>query len=795
MKIAGKIRRDVRLFERQWPWATLSGVLAIVFAGLVALAAGGALERVDPVVWGRNIRGYTGLGFFFGLFAVVLSIFAIFYSLRKRTLQERMPFFKGTMMTWLSLHVWFGLLAFVCAIFHAGFGLMSASFTSGKVLFVVFALLAFSGIVWRLVYSLVPASAAPQIGNYSQLGSAKRAAEQATEIEKIAAGKSPELRRIKDWLLEAERAPNEMAQAATTVPPAERAELEEIYALASSRNRALVRGELQGKYTRLLQGWRVLHVPLTFAFVVLLIVHVVGALDWHAIVLRRLPNTIAGGAQTGGASGFESSDECKICHSAIYDEWKTSMHAHALTSPVTIAQTNQDAKVTLAHAGAPDPKMICVNCHAPITALLTATSTLPIAGGAAMNEGVSCTACHQFAGTDPASGGAGLARWQQDLERGHRYFGPIQDPVGNAFHSSEDTGTFAAPDKLCNSCHDVNFDANGDGKILRGDDLVLQTTHDEFLEYAAGGGKESCVTCHMPIAKRTRAAEGARIPFDQDFAAPDRRVREHTFVGVDYPLDEVPKNDPNKGRRDALLKSAATLRVSTAPSITGDALTFALSVANTGSGHYLPTGFAFARQMWLEVKVVDGRGVILFESGLLAKNTDDLCDTSSMSESSNAMSAQIKGCSNADPQLVNFQQKLLDHVELARDKSGAPIRLDASGNRKLAQPANGKETWLQHLTGGVVTRVRPSDNQGLSPIPPKTTRTFAYKVPLGGRAIGESAITISARLLFRNLPPAMLRALAANQPKEELPQIAPLIANLQIVEMASQHEKFDLRGR
>src|SRR5439155_16311047 len=118
------------------------------------LTASGAFERIDPVVWGRNVRGYTGLGMLLGVVAVLLSALTFFYSLRKRALQERMPIFKGTMMTWLSLHVWLGLLAFLCVVLHAGFGLVSSSFTSGKVLFVLFALLALSGVVWRMVYAV-----------------------------------------------------------------------------------------------------------------------------------------------------------------------------------------------------------------------------------------------------------------------------------------------------------------------------------------------------------------------------------------------------------------------------------------------------------------------------------------------------------------------------------------------------------------------------------------------------------------------------------------------------------------
>jgi hypothetical protein len=164
-----------------------------------------------------------------------------------------------------------------------------------------------------------------------------------------------------------------------------------------------------------------------------------------------------------------------------------------------------------------------------------------------------------------------------------------------------------------------------------------------------------------------------------------------------------------------------------------------------------------------------------------------------MAETQNPMTQQMKGCSAPDEQLVNLQQKLLDHAELARDKTGSTIPLDNRGNKKLAQPADGHETYLQFLTAGVVTRVRPSDSQGLSPIPPGVTRTYVYKVRMGGRVFGSA--TVEARLLARNLPPYMLRALAVHQPKDEVPQIDPLIANLQIVEMASQREKFELHGR
>jgi hypothetical protein len=56
---------------------------------------------------------------------------------------------------------------------------------------------------------------------------------------------------------------------------------------------------------------------------------------------------------------------CEPRHEAIYDQWKATMHAHAMKSPAMIAQTNQLIRAELGATKAPDPRGICVNCHGP----------------------------------------------------------------------------------------------------------------------------------------------------------------------------------------------------------------------------------------------------------------------------------------------------------------------------------------------------------------------------------------------------------------------------------------------
>src|SRR6185436_6074812 len=132
--------------------------------------------------------------------------------------------------------------------------------------------------------------------------------------------------------------------------------------------------------------------------------------------------------------------------------------------------------------------------------------------------------------------------------------------------------------------------------------------------------------------------------------------------------------------------------------LTKGELGFRVSVTNSGSGHYMPGGFAFVRQVWLEVSVRDANRQRVASSALLPSESSDLCDASIIDDPENPMKPLLQGCTSADPLLVNFQQQLFDTVELARDAQNNPI-LDDRGEFKLARAERARETALQHLDG------------------------------------------------------------------------------------------------
>lgn len=771
-----RLHRRRRFLERHWPWfllALFAGGCATTWAVAVDQSVFSIIEGFEPI-----LRGYTLTGVTYGVAALFLCLLAFFYAFRKRSLQERMPLGRATLTTWLWAHVYLGLLALVLALWHAGYGAISSELSTGKLLLFVLVGLVVGGLVWRVLYALVPPSVAREVGNYSLAASRARAEACRVEIDKIAAGSSPRFRELTAWVVARTPYPAERDQAIATLPPEERASFVELATLAASRLDALERERKQARYLRLLQGLRIAHVPLGILFLVLVPVHVIFAYDAPA---RLLVPGIVGGSSLGG---FEPSERCASCHEDIYEAWSHSMHAHAMTSPIMIAQTNQVAARVLQGQQGPDPKEVCVSCHGPIGTLLTVGNTLPLpedvlSDRKLLDDGISCAVCHQWQGKS-STGGAGLSPFLAGLEAGRTYYGPYDDAVGNAFHKSEKSALFSKPDQLCRNCHSVQLDKNGDGKFERGVDLVLQTLFDEWEVYAQNGGA-NCVDCHMPIVRGPkRAADGAKIPFDQDREAPDRVLRDHSFVAVDYALDDVKARDRTRKKRQALLRSAGTFAIPPdSVKRAADSLAFNVTLTNNGTGHNLPGGFAFVRQMWVEITIEDASGKLLASSGKLEKPEDDLCDASIVDSPENPMRPFLSGCKTADTRLLNFQQMLVDKIEIARDESGA-AKLGIRGENLLQAAEGAREIVIQYLTAGPVPRKRPSSGKPTVPLVPGETGTYPYVFPLGA---SDAPKRLTARLLFRVASPYFLRALGKDQPPAEKPRVEALVPALEILEM------------
>jgi len=259
-------------------------------------------------------------------------------------------------------------------------------------------------------------------------------------------------------------------------------------------------------------------------------------------------------------------------------------------------------------------------------------------------------------------------------------------------------------------------------------------------------------------------------------------MHDHSFPGVDFALDDAAQGQATLAARTALMQKAATFFIDRGSiGNSNDGVGFDVFLANSGAGHDLPSGFAFARQMWVEVTATDATGRVVFTSGVLSQPTDDLCDGEILEDFQNPMQRFLQGCNFVDDELVTLQQKLVD---LAGFQIDGTDPFDPAGLTKAFEI--GEETQLQYLNGGVVARQRPFDGAQQVNLKPFEQREFHYDVPTnGGRGLH-----IQTRLLFRQLPPYFLRALAAAQQPTDVPQIAPLVGNLETIVMATDQIDF-----
>ncbi len=291
-------------------------------------------------------------------------------------------------------------------------------------------------------------------------------------------------------------------------------------------------------------------------------------------------------------SDFNEPETCGSCHPTQYQQWRTSMHAYAMTDPVFIAMNDSGQVAT---AGKLD--QFCVKCHTPLGSLLGLTppgfkaEELP----PVFRRGVSCEVCHNIKKVNEFRNG------EVEFAPLEGRFGPIEDPIPNSFHKSSYAAHFTNAD-LCGACHNV---VNAVG-------VTVEATHEEFLRSPAKAEGRTCQDCHMPASRGPAAVGG-----------PERTIHEHYFVGVDVALVDFPGRDVQRAKVEELLRSAAALSV-TAPSEVqpGSVLPLSVEITSLTDGHRLPTGAVADRQMWIAVTVADAGGRILYQSGHLDANGD-----------------------------------------------------------------------------------------------------------------------------------------------------------------------------
>jgi nitrate/TMAO reductase-like tetraheme cytochrome c subunit len=307
-----------------------------------------------------------------------------------------------------------------------------------------------------------------------------------------------------------------------------------------------------------------------------------------------------------------SAEVCKGCHQEIYRQWQGSMHAQstALADPIHGAFYRQEVG---------DPKAegqlhkqsktfpVCLSCHAPNAAR---DKTTKLDAKPAYSEGVNCMVCHTLAGYKGIKGEGGKLRLGlAAYETSDRLQGPTGFPrgvdkltasgdmFGGAVGSTDETQkpnphlgepvefrgepVPALPlepkpvqlrtSDACLGCHDQRNNPKGVPLCQTGN------------EYAAGGTKVACQSCHMAVSGG---------------------LSDHSMSG---------------GHSEAMLKRSVVFDLKTEPA--GDKLKARVRLQNL-QPHSMPTGAPF-RNLHLKLAAYNASGEAVWESAKGHPSKDD----------------------------------------------------------------------------------------------------------------------------------------------------------------------------
>ncbi|MFA7070276.1 MAG: hypothetical protein WC144_05495 [Sulfurimonas sp.] len=231
-----------------------------------------------------------------------------------------------------------------------------------------------------------------------------------------------------------------------------------------------------------------------------------------------------------------------------------------------------------------------------------------------LEEGVSCTLCHQIGEVDERGNGS----YHVELDRDRYLFEDSRFTIASWLssrfinanpktHKDSYSKDFYKDSKYCASCHDEQHPKNG---------IKIVSTYEEWSKSPYNNPDDktkhkSCIDCHMSYLK-----DGKIVPFEgysTDGGVKKSDVKTHFFTGSNHFLSSL-RSKEHEDQTIEMLKSSATM------SLKLDDSRLDVEVLNSGAGHHLPTGVADFRELWLEVNVKDKNGALVFHSGHLDEN-------------------------------------------------------------------------------------------------------------------------------------------------------------------------------
>ncbi|MGB9467145.1 MAG: multiheme c-type cytochrome [Candidatus Acidiferrum sp.] len=349
-----------------------------------------------------------------------------------------------------------------------------------------------------------------------------------------------------------------------------------------------------------------------------------------------LAHTATNGAYD--AQSLAGSDTCggSGCHTEIYNEWKTSAHRYAAMDPIF-----QGIQTVMAKQNGPESTRYCGGCHDPIS-LFSGTKNIfveKLTGLQGYNEGISCVACHSIQKTD-IQGNANYTLTQPteylwQWSSGHTIGAVARNFLIRSWpsqHNRLSKRMYKKPE-YCAACHKQFIDQ----EVNRVGWVQLQNQYDNWAasHWNHKGDPRAtveCRECHMPLVDSTDPAAGDTSDYNR--SADDHKHRSHRFLAANnfvpalLHLDGWEKHvqlttswlqghiDIPEIRSKWAEGPVVKIRIETPPAIApGQQIPVRVILTSNKVGHDYPTGPLDMIQSWVELRVQDESGRVVFSSG------------------------------------------------------------------------------------------------------------------------------------------------------------------------------------
>ncbi len=363
------------------------------------------------------------------------------------------------------------------------------------------------------------------------------------------------------------------------------------------------------------------------------------------ILLFYVSGIIAQALPTETSTLFSGSGTCAVCHTqagpnttALRDSqgkdvsqttyWRSTMMANAAIDPFW------RAKVQAEIASNPHLQSIiedkCTSCHAPMgntQAEFDGQTDYTIAemlGSPLAMDGVSCAVCHQIQDQDLGQGESFSGHFT--IEDSRLIYGPFSDPVVGPMVSmvnyTPTMSSHVSSSEICATCHTLFTPYVNDAGEVAGE-APEQVPYLEWLNSDFPELGIECQTCHMPAIE-----ENIILSNRPQWLGSRNPLHTHEFVGGNVFMLKMLKifgdelgvvaseahYDSTIDRSMRLLKGQSVrLNLAADWNSMSDSLSIEVDVENL-SGHKFPTAYP-SRRAWIELKVEDQSGNIVFHSG------------------------------------------------------------------------------------------------------------------------------------------------------------------------------------